>query len=69
MDIPLEVNLPAPEIEILDAAAFQIDHQATARFRKAIFTCHLRRFDLDPDHLEAVQRDLGEWIAARKKNR
>ncbi len=68
-DIPLEVNLPAPEIEILDAAAFQIDPQATARFRKAIFTYYLRRFDLDPDHLETVKRDLDKWIAARDQLR
>lgn len=67
-DIPLEVNLPAPEIEILDAAAFQIDPQATSRFRKAIFTYYLRRFERDPDHLDTVNRDLSQWIAARKQN-
>lgn len=67
-DIPLEVNLPAPEIEILDAAAFQIDPEATSRFRKAIFTYYLRRFERDPDHLDTVNRDLSQWIAARKQN-
>lgn len=66
-DIPLEVSLSAPEIEILDAAAFQIDPQATSRFRKAIFTYYLRRFERDPDQLEAVKRDLDKWIAARKQ--
>lgn len=68
-DIPLEVNLPAPEIEILDAAAFQIDPQATSRFRKAIFTYYLRRFERDPDHLDTVKRDLSQWIASRKQSR
>jgi hypothetical protein len=68
-DIPLEINLPAPDIEILDAAAFQIDPQATARFRKAIFTYYLRQFERDPDHLEAVKRDLDKWTAARKQKR
>ena len=29
----------------------------------------LRRFDLDPDHLEAVKRDLDKWTATRKQKR
>jgi len=65
-DIPLEVILSAPEIEILDAAAFQIDPQATSRFRKAIFTYYLRRFERDTGQLDIVKRDLDKWVAARK---
>jgi hypothetical protein len=66
-DIPLEVSLSAPELEILDAAAFQIDPQATSRFRKAIFTYYLLRFERDLDELDAVKRDLDRWIAAQKQ--
>jgi hypothetical protein len=64
-EIPLEVSLPAPEMEILDAAAFQIDPQATSRFRKAIFTYYLRRLECDPKELENVTRDMCKWVEQR----
>jgi endogenous inhibitor of DNA gyrase (YacG/DUF329 family) len=66
-EIPLEVSLTAPELEILDAAAFQIDSQATSRFRKAIFTYYLSRLERDADELEVVKHDLTEWIIERKR--
>jgi len=66
-DIPLEVNLLAPEIEVLDAAAFSIDPQSTTRFRKAIFTYYLTRFERDAGELEAAKELLKSLISARKK--
>lgn len=68
-EIPLEVSLSAPEIEILDAAAFKIDPQATPRFRKAIFTYYLGRFELNADELNAVKIDLDRWVAVREQRK
>lgn len=42
-DIPLEVQLPAPALEILDAAAYRIDPQATPRFRKMLIAYYINR--------------------------
>lgn len=68
-EIPLEVSLSAPEIEILDAAAFQIDPQSTARFRKAIFTYYLSRLERDPKEIEIAQHALKNWAAQCRKQR
>ena len=62
-DIPLEVSLLAPEIEILDAAAHEIDPQATTRFRKAIITYYLAELSRDAEERETVKRVLTDWIA------
>jgi hypothetical protein len=67
--IPLEISLSAPEIEILDAAAFQIDPQATSRFRKAIFTYYVGRLERDPKQLETAKRDLDKWVLLWKQRR
>lgn len=64
-DISLEVSLKAPELDILDAAAFQIDPQATSRLRKAIFTYYLRRLNRDPEELNSAKDALTDWIAIR----
>lgn len=66
-EIPLEISLAAPEMEILDAAAFQIDSQATSRFRKVLFTYYLSRLERDADELEIVKRDLPAWIIQRTR--
>ena len=68
-EISLEINLPAPEIDILDAAAFKIDPQATPRFRKTIFAYYLHRLARDAGELATVQRELAEWSAACKRRR
>lgn len=68
-DIPLEVSLKAPEVEILDAAANQIDPQSTPRFRKAIFTYYLRRLERDVEVMNTAKVDLEAWISERKKLR
>lgn len=68
-EIPMEVILSAPEVEILDAAAFQIDPQATSRFRKSIFTYYVGRLERDPKQLEAARRDLEKWVLVSKQRR
>ena len=68
-EIPLEVSLSAPEMDILDAAAFQIDPQATSRFRKAIFTYYLGRLERDQEELEAAKNDLVKRIKEWKQRR
>ena len=68
-EIPLEVSLSAPEMDILDAAAFQIDPQATSRFRKAIFTYYLGRLERDQEELEAAKHDLVKRIKEWKQRR
>jgi hypothetical protein len=68
-EIPLEVSLPAPVVDILDAAAFQIDQQSTPRFRKAIFTYYLSRLERDPKEIEIAQRALKNWAVQSRKQR
>ena len=41
-DRSLEVSLPAPEVDILDAAAQVIDPEATPKFRKALFAYYIQ---------------------------
>jgi hypothetical protein len=65
-EIPLEVILTAPEVEILDAAAYEIDPQATTRFRKAIFTYYLGRLERDAEGLELVKTELNQWLIERE---
>jgi hypothetical protein len=65
-EIPLEVSLTAPEVEILDAAAYEIDPQATTRFRKAIFTYYLGRLDRDAEELELVKAEFNQWLIKRE---
>ena len=65
-EFPLDVSLPAPEMEILDAAAYQIDPFSTTRFRKAIFTYYLRRLELDQKELDKVTRDMRKWVQQRQ---
>ena len=66
-EIPIEVRLPAPEVEILDAAALRIDPHATQRFRKAIFTYYLGLLERDPAVLEQVKRGLDDWLCQRNQ--
>jgi hypothetical protein len=42
-NISLEVMLPAPDLEVLDAAAFRIDPRATTKFRKILITYYAHR--------------------------
>ncbi|MBK5946494.1 hypothetical protein CCR83_08635 [Rhodobacter veldkampii DSM 11550] len=59
---PLEVVLPAPEMEVLDAAAFRIDPQATSRFRKAVFTYYIGLLDEEPGLVERLKLGLADWF-------
>lgn len=62
----LEILLPAPEMEILDAAAFVIDPQATVRFRKTLFTYYLGLLDEHQEIVDRLKDGFGAWIAANK---
>ncbi|HJM49287.1 MAG TPA: hypothetical protein QGF63_05490 [Alphaproteobacteria bacterium] len=44
---PIEVNLPAPFVEVLDAAAYIIDPQATSGFRKRLLAYYIHRCAAD----------------------
>ncbi len=64
--VSLEVNLRAPEIEILDTAAYEIDREATPRFRKPLITYYLNRLQAESDLLENTRRDFPIWAEQRK---
>lgn len=61
-ETPLEVVLPAPEMEILDAVAFRIDPQATPRFRKAVFTYYIGLLDEEPGLVDRLKTGLDGWL-------
>lgn len=60
----LEFTLPAPEMEILDAAAFLIDRNTTSRFRKTIFAYYLSRLDEDQATVEKLTSGFPAWTAS-----
>lgn len=65
-NIPLEVKLRVSEIDILDAAARQIDAGATTRFRKTLFTYFLNRLVSDLDALDHITSDFKTWSERRQ---
>lgn len=68
-DIPLEVSIPAPEIEIIDAAAYRIDPDATTRFRKSLFAFYLQRLRHDESAAGMLRREFETWNAAKIEQR
>lgn len=62
----IEILLPAPEMDILDAAAFLIDPQATVRFRKTLFTYYLALLDHHQELVDSLTMGVGAWIAEGK---
>lgn len=65
-NISVEVVLRAPELDILDAAAFEIDQAATSRFRKPMIAYYLLRLQSDADLLEKARRDFPNWRRKRQ---
>lgn len=65
-DVSLEVSIPAPEVEILDAAAYRIDPKATTRFRKSLFAYYLRKWQLEKGELESLKEEVGMWLMQRR---
>ena len=45
----IEVNLPAPFVEVLDLAAFRIDPQATTEFRKRLLAYYIHQYATNED--------------------
>jgi hypothetical protein len=64
-EIALEVSIPAPEVEILDAAAYRIDPTATTRFRKTLFAFYLQRLRQDEQRADALRRSFEAWQTSR----
>lgn len=55
---PIELNLPAPYVEILDLAAYTIDSEATAEFRKTLLVYYLRQSSGSKDGLNKIKHAL-----------
>ena len=47
-DVPLEVMLSAPDMELLDLAIWRIDPESGLRLRKLLLTMYIRRLENDP---------------------
>lgn len=65
-DISLEVSIPAPEVEILDAAAYRIDPRATTRFRKSLFAYYLSKWQRETGALDHLGEDVMTWLTQRQ---
>lgn len=57
----LEVVLPAPFVDLLDAAAFKIDSQATTQFRKALFVFYLDEMPQEAEAANLFKKNLELW--------
>lgn len=68
-EISLEVSIPAPEVEILDAAAYRVDPAATTRFRKSLFAFYLQRLRHGQNTAEVLRRDFEAWNAVKAAQR
>ena len=68
-DISLEVSIPAPEVEIIDAAAYRVDPEATTRFRKSLFAFYLQRLRHNENGAEMLRREFETWNAAKIEQR
>ncbi|KRA65264.1 hypothetical protein [Rhizobium sp. Root651] len=68
-EISLEVSIPAPEVEILDAAAYRVDPSATTRFRKSLFAFYLQRLRHSDQTAEMLRRDFEAWNAVKAEQR
>jgi hypothetical protein len=68
-EISLEVSIPAPEVEILDAAAYRVDPTATTRFRKSLFAFYLQRLRHSQETAEILRRDFEAWDAIKTEQR
>lgn len=68
-EISLEVSIPAPDVEILDAAAYRVDPSATTRFRKSLFAFYLQRLRRSHEKGESLRRDFEAWNASKVEQR
>jgi hypothetical protein len=57
-ELPLEVIVRGPEIEILDFAAYIIDPTATPKFRKSLLAYYLAKVGEDPRFAEKLLDNL-----------
>lgn len=64
-DVPLEVMLFAPEMELLDLAIWRIDPDAGQRLRKPLLANYIRRFVDDPSAIASLQATAGMQSAGR----
>lgn len=55
-DVSLEIMLPAPDLELLDLAAFRIDQAATPRLRKVLIAHYIHRAARKEQHGEKARR-------------
>lgn len=65
-DVPLEVKVPAVEVELLDFAAHRIDALATKRFRKSLFAFFINELAGQPAALHGLGHDVSRWLSRWK---
>lgn len=54
-DVPLEVMLSAPDMELLDLAAWRIDPESGPRLRKPLLAYYIHRLSSDPAAIARLQ--------------
>jgi hypothetical protein len=67
VEVSLEAQVPASDIEVLDAAATRISHRASARHRKLLLSFYVRRMARDPQAGERLRHLFYEAKAAKPK--
>lgn len=67
VELPLEAQVPASDIEVLDAAATRISKHASARHRKLLLAYYVRKMARDPLAGERINKLFSDAKAARPK--
>lgn len=66
-DVPLEVMLSAPDMELLDLAAWRIDPKASSRLRKPLLAYYIHRMSADPESAIRLQKKAGGQVRKSPK--
>ena len=64
---PLEAQVPASDIEVLDAAATRISERASKRHRKLLLAFYVRKMSQNPQARERLKQLFSEAKAAKPK--
>ncbi|MBA96176.1 hypothetical protein [Sulfitobacter sp. M22] len=67
VEVSLEAQVPASDIEVLDAAATRISERASKRHRKLLLAFYVRKMSQNPQARERLKQLFSEAKAAKPK--
>ncbi|MGP6090021.1 hypothetical protein [Antarctobacter jejuensis] len=65
-DVPLEVMLSAPDMDLLDLATWRIDPESGSRFRKPLLAYYIQRLSSDPGAILRLQAKAAKASVRRR---